>query len=38
LRSKTVLQTAPLTQILIGNQVIINSDTGVGLSGAVIDA
>jgi len=38
LRSKTVLQTAPLAQILVGNQVIINSDTGVGLSGAVIDA
>jgi len=38
LRSKTVLQTAPLAQILIGNQVIINSDTGVGLSGTVIDA
>jgi len=38
LRSKVVLQTAPLTQIAIANQVIINSDTGVGLSGAVIDA
>lgn len=38
LRSKTVLQTDPLTQIAIANQVIINSDTGVGLSGAVIDA
>lgn len=38
LRSKVVLQTDPLTQIAIGSQVIINSDTGVGLSGAVIDA
>jgi len=38
LRSKIVLQTAPLTQILIGSQIIINSDTGVGLSGTVIDA
>lgn len=38
LRSKTILQTAPLTQIAIANQVIINSDTGVGLSGTVIDA
>lgn len=38
LRSKVVLQTQPLTQIAITNQVIINSDTGVGLSGAVIDA
>jgi len=38
LRSKVVLQTAPLAQIAVANQVIINSDTGVGLSGAVIDA
>lgn len=38
LRSKVVLQTQPLTQIAIANQVIINSDTGVGLSGTVIDA
>nr|UOF81629.1 putative capsid protein [Cressdnaviricota sp.] len=38
LRSKTVLQTAPLTQIAIASQVIINSDTGVGLSGTVIDS
>jgi len=38
LRSKILLQTAPLTQIAIGNQVILNSDTGVALSGAVIDA
>lgn len=37
-RSKIVLQTAPLTQIAIANQVIINSDTGVGLSGAIVDA
>ena len=38
LRSKVVLQTDPLAQIAIANQVIINSDTGVGLSGAVIDS
>jgi len=38
LRSKTIMQTVPLTQIAIANQVIINSDTGVGLSGTVIDA
>lgn len=37
-RSKIVLQTAPLTQIAIANQVIINSDSGVGLTGAIIDA
>jgi len=38
LKSKIVLQTAPLTQIAIANQVIINSDSGVGLTGAIIDA
>lgn len=37
-RSKIVLQTAPLTEIATANQVIINSDTGVGLSGAIVDA
>ena len=38
LKSNVVLQTAPLVQIGIGNQVIINADTGVALSGTVIDA
>jgi len=38
IKSKIVLQTAPLTQIAIANQVIINSDSGVGLTGAIIDA
>jgi len=38
IRSNVVLQTAPLTQILIGSQVIINADTGVALSGTVLDA
>jgi len=38
LRSKVLLQTAPLATIAIANQVIINADTGVGLSGTVIDA
>lgn len=33
LRSKIVLQTAPLTQIAIGSQVIINPDTGVKTTG-----
>lgn len=37
-RSKIVLQTAPLTSIAVANQVIINSDSGVGLTGAIIDA
>lgn len=37
LQSKILLQTAPLATIAIANQVIINSDTGVGLSGAVLD-
>jgi len=37
-KPKIVLQTAPLTQIAIANQVIINSDTGVGLTGTVIDS
>nr|WPR18653.1 MAG: hypothetical protein [Chemarfal virus 79] len=38
LRPKITLQTAPLATIAIANQVIINSDTGVALSGTVIDA
>jgi len=38
LKTKVYLQTAPLATIAIANQVIINSDTGVGLSGTVIDA
>jgi len=38
LRSKITLQTAPLATIAIANQVIINADTGVQLSGAQIDA
>jgi len=39
LKSKIVLQTAPLTQIGIANQVIINSDTGAAtVGGTVIDA
>jgi len=38
LKTKVFLQTAPLATIAIANQVIINSDTGIGLSGAVIDA
>jgi len=38
LRTKITLQTAPLSTIAIANQVIINSDTGVALSGTVIDA
>jgi len=38
LKTKIYLQTAPLATIAIANQVIINSDTGVGLSGTVIDA
>lgn len=37
LQSKVLLQTAPLATIAIANQVIINADTGVGLSGAVLD-
>lgn len=38
LKSKIVLQTTPLTQVAIANQVIINSDSGVGLTGTIIDA
>jgi len=38
LRSKILLQTAPLASVAIANQVIINSDTGVALSGTVLDA
>jgi len=38
LRPKITLQTAPLATIAIANQVIINADTGVQLSGAQIDA
>jgi len=37
LKSRVLLQTAPLTGIAIANQVVINADTGVQLSGAVID-
>jgi len=39
LKSKIVLQTAPLTQIAIANQVIINPDTGAAtVGGTVVDA
>jgi len=38
LKSNVVLQTAQLSQIATATQVIINADTGVGLSGAVIDS
>jgi len=38
LKPNVLLQTAPMNQILTTAQVIINSDTGVALSGAVIDA
>jgi len=37
-KSRVLLQTAPLTGIATANQVIINSDTGVALSGTIIDA
>jgi len=38
LKPNVVLQTAPLTTILASQQVILNSDTGVALSGAVFDS
>jgi len=38
LRPKIIAQTVPLATVAIANQVIINADTGVALSGAVIDA
>jgi len=37
LRSKTVLQTAPLASIAIESQVIINADTGIALTGTIVD-
>jgi len=38
LRPKMLLQTAPLVNLAIEKQVIINADTGVALSGGIIDA
>jgi len=38
LRPKITLQTAPLATIATADQVIINADTGVQLSGAQVDA
>lgn len=38
IKSRVLLQTAPLTGIAIANQVVINADTGVQLSGALVDA
>jgi len=37
LKPNVFLQTAAMTQIATANQVIINADTGVQLSGAIID-
>lgn len=37
IKSRVLLQTAPLTGIAIANQVIINADTGVQLSGTIVD-